>query len=162
MSLCEVNVVNLFVDQESGAPIVLLQDIVTKEVLPILVAPLEASLIAIELEGKKPIRPLTHDLLINILKELSYEIESVVIDDLKNNIYYAKINLVSNTKTIQIDSRPSDSIALALRSKSPIYVKKKVFVLCMGIEKASKEVDKETLKELLEDIEIDDVGGKIM
>ncbi len=78
MSLCEVNVVNLFVDQESGAPIVLLQDIVTKEVLPILVAPLEASLIAIELEGKKPIRPLTHDLLINILKELSYEIESVV------------------------------------------------------------------------------------
>lgn len=162
MSLCEVNVVNLFVDQESGAPIVLLQDIVTKEVLPILVAPLEASLIAIELEGKKPIRPLTHDLLINILKELSYEIESVVIDDLKNNIYYAKINLVSNNKTLQIDSRPSDSIALALRSKSPIYVKKKVFVLCMGIEKASKDVDKETLKELLEDIEIDDVGGKIM
>jgi bifunctional DNase/RNase len=162
MSLCEVQVANLFIDQDSGAPIVLLQDINTKDVLPILVAPLEASLIAIELEGKKPIRPLTHDLLLNIIRELSYEVESVVVDDLKNNIFYAKINLVSGDTKLQIDSRPSDSIALALRAKAPIFVKKKVFALCMGLDKASKEVDEETLKELLEDVELDDAGGKIM
>ena len=162
MSLCEVEVVNIFIDQESSSPIVLLQDMKTKDVLPILIAPLEASLIAIELEGKKPVRPLTHDLLVNILNELSYKVDSIIINDLKNNIYYAKINLSSPHETLQIDSRPSDAIAIALRTKSQIFVTKKVFALCMGLDKASKEVDKETLKEVLENIEIDDAGGKIM
>lgn len=162
MSLARVEVLNIFINQENGIPVVQLQDVETKEILPILIAPLEASMIAIELEGKKPIRPLTHDLLVNILNEFSYQVESILINDLKENIYYAIIKLVSGDKSVEIDSRPSDAIAIALRTKSPIYVKKKVFAMVMGIQKAAKQVDKETLKEILEDIEIDDVDGKIM
>ncbi len=162
MSLCRVNVTNVFVDEGTGSPVVILQDQESGDVLPILIAPLEASLIAIEMEGKKPIRPLSHDLMANILKELSWAVDSVVVEDLRNNIFYAKIILTSGEHRIEIDSRPSDSIALALRTKSPIFVQKKVFALAMGIENAAKKVDEETLKELLEDLEIDDVGGKIM
>jgi bifunctional DNase/RNase len=162
MSLCEVKVTNIFIDQDSGAPVVVLQDIETKNTLPILIAPLEASLIAIELEGKKPVRPLTHDLLINILKELSFEVKSVVIHDLKNNVYYASLNIISGDKSIEMDCRPSDALAIALRTKSTIYVKKKVFALAMGLENAAHSSDGDTLKEVLEDIEIDEAGGKIM
>ena len=162
MSLTEVKVVNIFIDQKNNVPIVLLQDMETNDTLPILIAPLEASLIAIELENQKPIRPLTHDLIVNILKEISYNVESIIVEDLRNNIYYAKINLVSADKKIAIDSRPSDAIAVALRTKSPIYVSKKLFALNLGLQKAAKEVDEETLKEVLENIEIDDAGGKIM
>ena len=162
MSLSRVEVVNIFIDQDSGSPVVILKDTAGDDVLPILIAPLEASLIAIELEGKKPVRPLTHDLIVAMLRELSWKIGSIVIDDLKNNIYYAKINLSSENTSMEIDSRPSDAIALALRAKAPIFVRKKVFALAMGIEKAAKKVDGETLKELLEDLEIDDAGGKIM
>ncbi len=162
MSLCRVEIVNIFIDQDSGSPVVILKDTGGDEVLPILIAPLEASLIAIEIEGKKPVRPLTHDLMSNILKELSWTVESIVIDDLRNNIYYAKIHLSSGNTSIEIDSRPSDAIALALRTKSPMYVRKKVFAQAMGIEKAAKQVDEETLKEMLEDLEIDDTGGKLM
>ena len=162
MSLIRVEVVNIFIDQDSGSPVVILKDANGDDVLPILIAPLEASLIAIELEGKKPARPLTHDLIVAMLRELSWKVSSIVIDDLKNNIYYAKIHLSSENTSMEIDSRPSDAIALALRAKSPIFVRKKVFALAMGIEKAAKKVDGETLKELLEDLEIDDAGGKIM
>jgi len=162
MPLCQVKVTKVFIDNETGVPIVLLQDLASHDTLPILIAPLEASLIAIELEGKKPIRPLTHDLIVNIIHELSYFVESIVITDLKNNIYYAVINIVSGNKKIQIDSRPSDAIAIALRTKSPIFVKRKVFVHTTGFKNSSQNIDKETLKEVLEDIELEDVGGKIM
>ncbi|MDY6969478.1 MAG: bifunctional nuclease family protein [Spirochaetota bacterium] len=162
MTISKVDVVNIFLDQKNGVPVVLLQDTESKDTLPILIAPLEASMIAIELEGKKPIRPLTHDLIINILNKLSYTIDSVVINDLKDNIYYANIVLISEGDSVEIDCRPSDAIALALRTKSPIYVERKVFALSMGIQKAVKNVDKETLKEVLKDLKIEDVGGKIM
>ncbi|MFC1671407.1 bifunctional nuclease family protein, partial [Spirochaetota bacterium] len=101
-------------------------------------------------------------LLVNILNELSYNVESILIDDLKDNIYYAKINLKCGDEKIQIDSRPSDAMAIALRTNAEIYVKKKVFALFMGLNKASKKFDKETLKEVLENIEIDDAGKNIM
>lgn len=162
MSLCRVEIVNLFIDQDVGAPIVLLQDIETKEILSILIAPLEASLIAIELEGKKPIRPLTHDLLLNILGQLSYKVESIVVDDLKDNIYFAKLNINSGGTSLEIDSRPSDALAIALRARCPIYVKKKVFALAQGLNKTASKGDEETLREVLEEIDIDDVDGKIM
>ncbi len=162
MSLCRVEVASIYLDEGSGSPIVVLQDTGSDNILPILIAPLEASLIAIEIEGKRPARPLTHDLIAHILKELSWTVESVVIDDLKNNIFFAKLILVSGESRLEIDCRPSDSIAIALRTRSPIFVRKKVFALAMGIEKAAKKMDEETLREMLEDLEIDDAGGKIM
>ena len=162
MSLTKVEIGNIYIDQKSGVPVLILKDLATNDTLPILIAPLEASLIAIELEGKKPLRPLTHDLIVNILSELSYNVDSIEVYDLKDNIYYAKINLVDGEKMIKIDSRPSDAIALALRTRSPIYVEKKLFAMYMGLGKAAKDVDKDTLKEFLENIDIEDAGGKIM
>lgn len=162
MSMCEVKLVNIFLDKDTGTPVVLLQDPLTSDVLPILIAPLEASLIAIEIEGKKPVRPLSHDLMLNMINEFGYEVKSVCVTDLRDNIYHAVITLVSGSNTIEIDSRPSDAIALALRAGSPIFVKKKVFALAMGIENMAHGADRETLREVLEDIEIDDVDGKIM
>ena len=162
MSQSECKVVNIFLDKDSGAPVVLLKDTVSDDILPIVIAPLEASMIAIEIEGKKPVRPLTHDLIINILQEFRYTVASIVIHDLKSNIYYAQLNLDSESGPVGIDCRPSDAIAIALRSGAPIYVSRKVFALAMGVENMAHRMDKETLKEMLEDLEIDDVGGKIM
>ncbi len=161
MSLSEVKVLNVFIDQKNNVPIVLLQDLEENNTLPILIAPLEASLIAIELENQKPIRPLTHDLIVNILKKISYSVKSIEIYDLKNNIYYARIKILNNDELLEIDSRPSDAIAIALRTKSPIYVDKKLFNVNIDLEKAVEDVDDDTLKEFLENVEIDDVGGKI-
>jgi len=162
MSLCKVEINSIVLEEESGTPIIVLQDNESGNILPILIAPLEASMIAIEMEGKKPIRPLTHDLIINMINEFGYNVQSVVIDDLKDNIYYAKIYLSSENGDITIDSRPSDSIAIALRARADIYVKKKVFALSMGMEGGTQSIDRETMKEVLEDLDIDDVGGKIM
>lgn len=162
MSLCRVDVVNVFLDQNSGSPVVLLQARDSGDVLPILVAPLEASLIAIEIEGKKPVRPLTHDLLASTIHSLSWQVESIVVEDLKDNIFYAKITLEREGERIEIDSRPSDAIALALRTKSPMFVRKKVFGLSMGLDRAAHTYDADTLKEMLENIDINDVDGKIM
>ncbi|HNU90457.1 MAG TPA: bifunctional nuclease family protein [Spirochaetota bacterium] len=162
LSLSRVDVVNVFLDQNSGSPVVLLQARDSGDVLPILVAPLEASLIAIEIEGKKPVRPLTHDLLASTIRHLSWQVESILVDDLKDNIFYAKITLERDGERIEIDSRPSDAIALALRTGSPMFVRKKVFGLAMGLDRAAHRYDAETLKEMLENIDIDDVGGKIM
>jgi len=162
LSLSRVDVVNDFLDQNSGSPVVLLQARDSGDVLPILVAPLEASLIAIEIEGKKPVRPLTHDLLASTIRHLSWQVESILVDDLKDNIFYAKITLERDGERIEIDSRPSDAIALALRTGSPMFVRKKVFGLAMGLDRAAHRYDAETLKEMLENIDIDDVGGKIM
>ncbi|TAL29645.1 MAG: bifunctional nuclease family protein [Spirochaetes bacterium] len=162
MTLCRVEVASIYLDESTGSPIVVLKDTASDNVLPILIAPLEASLIAIELEGKRPARPLTHDLIASILAALQWSVESVVVEDLRNNIFYAKITLVSGETRLEIDSRPSDAIALSLRTRSPIFVRKKVFALAMGIEQAVKKMDEETLREMLEDMEIDDAGGKMM
>ncbi len=162
MPLCKVEIVTIVLDEESNTPIVVLQDNETGNILPIMIAPLEASLIAIELEGKKPVRPLTHDLIITMLKTFQYTLTSVIIDDLKDNIYFAKLNLIApDNSEIIIDCRPSDAMAIALRGNVPIYVKKKVFAIAQGLDNLS-QIDKETMKEVLEDIDIDDVGGKIM
>lgn len=162
MPSTECKVINIFLDKDTGAPVVLLKDMHGDDILPIVIAPLEASMIAIELEGKKPVRPLTHDLIVNLLKAFGQELKSICIHDLRSNIYFATLNLDSSGTGLDVDCRPSDAIAIALRTGAPIYVKKKVFALAMGVDNIAGRMDKETLREVLEDIEIDDVGGKIM
>ncbi|HPA71038.1 MAG: bifunctional nuclease family protein [Spirochaetes bacterium] len=162
MTRTECKVVNIFLDKDTGAPVVLLKDLHGDDILPIVIAPLEASMIAIELEGKKPVRPLTHDLIVQLLKEFRHELKSISIHDLRNNIYFASLNLESGGTALDVDCRPSDAIAVALRTGAPIFVSRKVFALAMGPGNLAGKMDKETLREVLEDIEIDDVGGKIM
>ncbi|MCX6344440.1 MAG: bifunctional nuclease family protein [Armatimonadetes bacterium] len=82
----------------------------------------EAMAISLALEGAAADRPITHDLLLNAINKLGGTVEHILIDDLWNNTYYAKVSVASNGKIIDIDSRPSDAIALSLRAKAPIYM----------------------------------------
>ena len=117
----------LTLDPNTKMPIVVLKDPDNKLNLPIWIGPLEAASMATEIEGIKPQRPMTHDLLRNVLGELGASIEAVEITELRDNTYYARIELRTREgASLQIDSRPSDAISLALRTKSPIYVAKKV------------------------------------
>jgi uncharacterized protein len=109
-----------------GAYAILLKEINGNRRLPIIIGAFEAQAIALEIEGIKPPRPLTHDLLKHILDNLGAAVMEVVIDELRENTFYAKIILEVSALTNEVDARPSDAIALAVRTQSPIYVAEKV------------------------------------
>jgi uncharacterized protein len=117
----------LTLDPTTKMPIVVLKDPDNKLNLPIWIGPLEAASMATELEGIRPARPMTHDLLRNLLGDLGATVEAVEITELRENTYYARIELKTREgAAVQLDSRPSDAISIALRTKSPIYVAKTV------------------------------------
>lgn len=122
----EMSVAGLTLDQVTRTPIVVLKDPENKLHLPIWIGLLEATAMATELEGIKMQRPMTHDLLKNVLSEVGGSVQFVEITELKEDTYYALITFEVGGREVTIDSRPSDAIALALRSKSPIYVAKRV------------------------------------
>jgi uncharacterized protein len=121
----KVDVQTVGFDRESGAHVVVLQDRSQKRELPILIGDNEAQAIMLELRGIKPTRPLTHDLLRNMLKETGNHIDRVLISEMRDEVYYAKIYL--DHGKYAIDSRPSDAIALAMGVNAPIYVSDKLF-----------------------------------
>jgi bifunctional DNase/RNase len=117
----------LTLDPTTKMPIVVLKDPDNKLNLPIWIGPLEAASIATELEGIRPARPMTHDLLRNLLGDLGATVEAVEITELRENTYYARIEVKTREGApVQVDSRPSDAISIAVRTKSPIYVAKAV------------------------------------
>ncbi len=117
----------LTLDPTTKMPIVVLKDPDNKLNLPIWIGPLEAASMATELEGIRPARPMTHDLVRNLLGDLGATVEAVEITELRENTYYARIEVKTREGgAVQIDSRPSDAISIALRTKSPIYVAKAV------------------------------------
>ena len=122
----QMSVGGLTLDPVTKTPIVILKDTENKLNLPIWIGLLEATAMATEIEGIKMARPMTHDLLKNILGEVGCAVESVEITELKENTYYALVHINLGGRDLMIDSRPSDAIALALRTKSPIYVAKAV------------------------------------
>jgi bifunctional DNase/RNase len=121
-----MSVGGLTLDPVTKTPIVILKDTENKLNLPIWIGLLEATAMATEIEGIKMARPMTHDLLKTILGEVGGTVDSVEITELKENTYYASVNISLAGRQVMIDSRPSDAIALALRTKSPIYVAKAV------------------------------------
>lgn len=125
----EVRVVGVYEHHETGIPsqyFVLLQDNRGRRV-PIWIGKYEALSISMALEGDVPDRPMTHDLLKNVIDRLGGTVERIIVDDLWQSTFYAKITIVRDGESIEIDSRPSDAIALALRTRSPIYVAEPVF-----------------------------------
>jgi len=116
----------LTLDPVTKTPIVILKDSENKLNLPIWIGLLEATAMATELEGIKMARPMTHDLLRSLLGELGASVEAIEVTDLRDNTYYALIRLEIDGRRLAIDCRPSDAISLALRTKSPIYVAKRV------------------------------------
>jgi len=128
--LIEVKIGALIMDPNSNSPIVVLKGVESENILPIWVGAYEANAIALEIEKIAPQRPMTHDLLRNLIIETGMTIEKIVISDLSNNTFYARIELTDQDKKPHIlDSRPSDAIALALRADCPIFVAQEVFDL---------------------------------
>lgn len=122
----EMTVSGLTLDPVTKTPIVILKDPENRLNLPIWIGLLEATAMATELEGIKMARPMTHDLLRNLLDEIGATVECIEITELRDNTYFALIYLLINGEERTLDARPSDAISLALRTKSPIYVDKRV------------------------------------
>ena len=119
----EVKIRALMMDPNSGTPIIILKDVASDTMLPIWVGAYEANAIALEIEKIAPPRPMTHDLLRNLITELGIQVERVVVTSLRDNTFFAVIEMRhSDGARMVLDSRPSDAIALALRADCPIYV----------------------------------------
>ena len=126
--LVSVKVDRVTLDTATNRFVVVLKDEEKNRWLPIVVGSTEAQAIALQLENVEPPRPLTHDLMKNLLESIDVKISRVIVSDLKDNTYYAQIGLQLNGKKREIDARPSDAIALALRMMAPIFVKEEVMV----------------------------------
>jgi bifunctional DNase/RNase len=125
--LVEVKIGALIMDPNTNTPIVVLKSTDSETILPIWVGAFEANAIALEIEKIVPQRPMTHDLLRNLIIEVGLTVKKIVINDLRENTFYALIDLEDNKgNPINLDARPSDAIALALRLDCPIMVEKKV------------------------------------
>ena len=158
--LIEMSIKGLMVDPITNTPIVILKD---KEkgdrVLPIWVGIFEANAIALQIENIATPRPMTHDLLKNVIKDLDGQVERIVVSDLKENTFYAVIYLTVRGETIAVDARPSDAIALALRTRSPILVEEAVIDNAKSTEQFGAErADADRLQKWLENLDPDEMG----
>ncbi len=155
----EMKVRGLALDPVSNMPIIILRDEEEKRSLPIWVGIFEANAIALELEKISTPRPMTHDLIKNILESVDAKVEKIVVNDLRDNTFFALIHLRLGEEEITVDSRPSDAIALALRVGAPIFVDEDVVRRAKSVEVAPKESeDQEKLKEWLENLKPEDFG----
>lgn len=127
VSTVPVQVHHVGFDRHAQAPVVILADAESSRFLPIWVGPFEARAIALALAGTPAPRPLTHDLMKNVLEHMGVEFQKIVVSALKDNTYFAQIHLLFTDRSVEIDSRPSDAIALALRFDRPIFVAEDVF-----------------------------------
>jgi bifunctional DNase/RNase len=165
----EMRIGGLTLDPVTKTPIVILKDAENKLTLPIWVGLMEATAMATELEGIKMARPMTHDLLRDLISQLGGEIESIEVTELRDNTYYATICLQVGDKKLSVDSRPSDAISLALRTKSPIFVAKQVLEasdVLQQLEDTQEEtnlssVSRDKWAEILEKMSPDDFKYKM-
>lgn len=159
----EMKVRGLALDPLSNMPIIILRDEEDKRSLPIWVGVFEANAIALELEKITPPRPMTHDLIKNILESLDAQVTKIVVNDLRENTFFAVIHLRIGGAEITVDARPSDAIALALRVAAPIYVDEEVVRKAKSVEvgketEGLKADDPDRLREWLENIKPEDFG----
>ena len=155
--LVPMSIKGLMLDPVSNSPIVVLKDEEEKFFLPIWVGIFEANAIALQLENVATPRPMTHDLLRNMIGELEARVTRVVINDLRESTFFAQIRLVTGERTLELDARPSDAIALALRTEAPIYVAQSVLDQAQTISPENDEPD-ETTKKWLEQLGPEDLG----
>lgn len=142
--LVELKIGALIMDPNSNSPIVVLKGVDSETILPIWVGAFEANAIALEIEKVVPQRPMTHDLLRNVILELGMTVRRVVITDLKDNTFYANIELERGDGTLVIlDARPSDAIALALRTDCAIFAENKVVEISAATSKPEAPFEEE-------------------
>jgi bifunctional DNase/RNase len=154
----EMKIRGLMMDPVTNMPIVILKDINGNGVLPIWVGVYEANAIALEIEKVSTPRPMTHDLIKNLLMGLHTSVRKVVVNDLRDDTFYALIWLEQDGQIISIDSRPSDALALALRLDCPIFVEEEVLKSSKVTNATSEKATGEELKKWLENLNDEDMG----
>jgi uncharacterized protein len=153
----EMKIRGLVMDPATNMPIVILKDIQSDTVLPIWVGPYEAQAIALEIEKSTPPRPMTHDLLRNLIHGLRGSVQKIVVTELINDTFYAVIWMEQDGEVVSIDARPSDALALALRSDCPIYVSEEV-IRVAKLAPSMAETSPEELRRWLEGLNDEDLG----
>jgi bifunctional DNase/RNase len=156
--MIQVTVDTIRISLRSSERAILLKELEQERQLPIFIHATEAEAIAAELEGYRPPRPLTHDLLNNCVSSLGGELEYILINDLRENIFYAVLHVVQGERTIDIDARPSDSIALAVRAHAPIYVAEEVMDAAGVYPSVEIEEEQEDLSIFRDFVETLDLG----
>ena len=156
--LIEMTIKGLMVDPITNMPIVILRDEDGQRVLPIWVGIFEANAIALQIENVETSRPMTHDLLRNVIEALKADVEKIVVSDLKDNTFYALIHLCAGGEVVAIDARPSDAIALALRVRAPILVDETVIANAKNLDFSPDKADSERVAKWLESLDPDDLG----
>ncbi len=156
--LIEMTIKGLTVDPVTNMPIVILHDGQEKRVLPIWVGVFEANAIALQIENVHTPRPMTHDLLRNVISDLQATVERIVVCDVKDNTFFALIHLHTAAGHVAIDARPSDAIALALRTRAPILVEEHVIENAKMVDVTHAKVDGERLHQWLESLDPEDLG----
>jgi bifunctional DNase/RNase len=156
--LIEMSIKGLMVDPITNMPIVILKDKLGERVLSIWVGIFEANAIALQIENVATPRPMTHDLLRNVIADLDGSVDRVVVSDLKDNTFFAIIHLTVRGERIAIDARPSDAIALALRTRSPILVEESVIDNAKTVEFAAEPGDNARLQKWLESLDPEELG----
>ena len=159
--LIEMTIKGLVVDSFSSTPIVILKDKAGDKVLSIWVGIYEANAIAQQIENVTMPRPMTHDLLRNLINDLGGRVDRVVVTDLRENTFFATIHLTVKGEQVAVDARPSDAIALSLRTRAPIFVDSKVLDQAKSVELSSDEANRENLQRWLESLDPDDMGYKM-
>jgi bifunctional DNase/RNase len=154
----EMKIRGLMMDPVTNMPIVILKDINGNTVLPIWVGVYEANAIALEIEKVATPRPMTHDLIKSLLHGLDTNVQKVVVNELKDDTFYAVIWLDRDGDLISVDSRPSDALALALRLDCPIYVEEAVLKSSKVAATVSDKVNNEELRRWLEGLNDEDLG----
>lgn len=153
-----VEIKGLMLDPSSNIPIVILRDTESQLFLPIWIGVFEANAIALRIEGVEPPRPMTHDLLRLVLEKLGAMVEKIVISDLRESTFFALIHLQQKGESVTVDARPSDAIALALRTEAPIYVLRSVLDKAQAADLTAESTDEDKLKKWLEEISPDELG----
>jgi len=160
--LLRMKVYGLTIDPMTNSPIIILKDLEGDKTLPIWIGLLEATAIASEMENVKFSRPMTHDLMKNLLDQMNTRVARIEICDLRDNTFYALVYLAAQDKELTLDARPSDAIALALRMQAPIFVDEEVIQKSKAVDLGAKEEiqsdDGKKWTEVLEGLDPDDFG----
>jgi bifunctional DNase/RNase len=156
--LIEMSIKGLMVDPITNMPIVILKDKLGERVLSIWVGIFEANAIALQIENVSTPRPMTHDLLRNVIADLEGSVDRVVVSDLKDNTFFAIIHLTVRGERIAVDARPSDAIALALRTRSPILVEESVIDNAKTVDFTAESGDNVRLQKWLESLDPEELG----
>lgn len=153
----QMEIKGLLLDPVSNTPVVVLRDLEDKDFLPIWIGVFEANAIALKMENVATVRPLTHDLVCNLLTDLNTRIDRIVINDLRDNTFFARIFLTREGKVHEVDSRPSDALALALRFGAGIFVEEEVLEKSKAATEDSTR-SPERLKKWLEELDPEELG----